>query len=116
MTDLLTRTAAVEAPPAPAGEAFTGTVAEGLALAVAPSTGRFRPLADALGAVVAGQLLGHVTGGRCRADEVRCPAAGVVRRLLARPGQQVQRGQALLWLDGKAAAVAAATRAGTPTA
>lgn len=85
-----------------------GTVAEALVVVVAPSTGRFRPLAEITEgdetAVDPGTLLGHVTGGRGRADEVRAPAAGAVRRLLARPGQVVRRGQPLAWLERAEAA------------
>lgn len=121
MTTLLSRTPAVPAVPvdsagAPAqgqpgdvaqlGEpvsAFAGTPAERLVLAVAPTTGRFRPVAggDDLIAVdvEGGTLLGHITGGRGRADAVTAPTAGTVRRLLARPGQLVFAGQALVWVE-----------------
>ncbi|HEY8340843.1 MAG TPA: hypothetical protein VIK95_13320 [Egibacteraceae bacterium] len=116
MTDLLTRTTTV-APDATAVAveegAFRGSVAEALAIAVAPSTGRFRPSADAGGRVRAGQVLGHVTGGRGRADAVRSPVDATVRALLARPGQQVRRGQALAWLELGDCTTAAA---GTTTA
>lgn len=89
-----------------------GTVAEALVVAVAPSTGRFRPLeataTEAAGEVPSGTLLGHVTGGRGRADEVRAPANGRVRRLLARPGQVVRQGQPLAWIERSERAEAAA--------
>lgn len=80
---------------------FPGTVAESLALVVAPSTGRFRPQ-DLDGHGVAGQLIGHITGGRGRADEVRMPVDGRVRSFLVRPGQLVRAGQSLAWLDRSA--------------
>jgi biotin carboxyl carrier protein len=80
---------------------FQGTVAESLAVVVAPSTGRFRP-ETTLDHVEKGHVIGHVTGGRERADEVRMPIAGQVRALLARPGQLVYAGQALAWLDRSA--------------
>lgn len=115
MTDLLTRTdtAAATADGPPVDGAFHGTVAEALAIAVAPSTGRFRPSPDAEGTVRAGQVLGHVTGGRGRADAVRSPVDATIRALLARPGQQVRRGQGLAWLD---VGGFLATAAGTTTA
>jgi biotin carboxyl carrier protein len=77
------------------------SVAEGLCLAVAPSTGRFRPAEDArLGrSVEAGHVLGHVTGGRGRADAVRAPTGAMVRGLLVRHGQAVTFGQQLVWLE-----------------
>ncbi|MDP8969956.1 MAG: hypothetical protein M3N52_05585 [Actinomycetota bacterium] len=78
--------------------ALAGTIAADLALVVAPSTGRFRPRPLAGPAVDAGELLGHVTGGRGRADEVRCPVDATVGDLLVRPGQLVAGGQGLLWL------------------
>lgn len=108
MSALLTR----PLPPAPAGRrprsveatdadapasSLAGSVAEGLTLAVAPTTGRFRPSGAAH--VAAGEPLGHVTGGRGRADVVLAPAAGTVARLLVRPGQLVARGQGLVWLQ-----------------
>lgn len=94
------------AAPARTGEAeLAGTAAERLVLIVAPSNGRFRPRVSE-GAVSMGALVAHVTGGRGRADEVRCPADAVVRGLLARPGQLVSRGQALAW--AKAAAIESA--------
>jgi biotin carboxyl carrier protein len=104
MTDLLTRP---DAPPAPAtpvhGEpatALRGSVAASLALVVAPSTGRFHPVAGAAGGGAAGEgeLVGHVTGGRGRADAVIAPVDGTVAALLVRPGQLVRTGQALVAL------------------
>jgi biotin carboxyl carrier protein len=91
-------------PPAPrtAGHhPLAATVAEALRLAVAPSTGRFRPAGGIRPgtAIRAGDLLGHVTGGRGRADEVRSPVDGAVRGLLIRPGQLVAGGQQLVWLE-----------------
>src|SRR5687767_11012031 len=110
MTDLLTRALQPpDATPAPSPDAtsgLAGSVAESLALAVAPSTGRFRPVAelgDSAGtagpAVRSGQLLGHVTGGRGRADEVRSPWDARLCALLVRAGQLVSRGQGLVWLS-----------------
>jgi biotin carboxyl carrier protein len=80
---------------------LTGSVGERLGLAVAPSTGRFRPAATAApdAEVDAGTLLGHVTGGRGRADEVRTAARGRIRSLLVRPGQLVGTGSPLVWLE-----------------
>jgi biotin carboxyl carrier protein len=99
----------VAAPPLPApavagevagGEpasALEGTVAASMGLLVAPTTGRFRALAHS-GVLRAGQVLGVVTGGRGRADEVRVPVAAEVCGLLALEGQIVQVGQALAWV------------------
>jgi biotin carboxyl carrier protein len=103
MTDLLTRTD----PRHDASSVLQGSVAESLALVVAPSTGRFRPVADLAvgsagspGAVVrSGQLLGHVTGGAGRADEVRSPWDARLCAPLVRAGQLVSRGQGLVWLS-----------------
>ncbi len=87
-----------------AGEAYepatvlSGSVAESLAVVVAPRTGRFQPVSG-VEEVEPGQLLGHVTGGRGRTDEVRSPVRALVRRLLARPGQLVGAGQGLAWLQ-----------------
>ena len=97
MTDVLTR--AHPGTTETAHEPFAGTVAATLAIAVAPATGRFQPLARSGHRLNAGDLIGHVTGGRGRAQEVRCPVDGDVRGLLARPGQLVMRGQHLAWLD-----------------
>lgn len=80
---------------------FPGTVAESLVLVVAPSTGRFRPESIA-GDGEAGQLIGHITGGRGRSDEVRMPVDGQVRSFLVRSGQLVRTGQTLAWLDRSA--------------
>ena len=90
--------------PAPAGrsshvpEALKGTCADTLGLVVAPTTGRFEPRPVA-GRVRQGDLIGHITGGRGRADEVRSPVDARVRDLLVRPRQLVRRGQALAWLE-----------------
>ncbi len=70
-----------------------------LALAVAPSVGRFRPAVGADELVAPGQVLGHVVGGGGRADEVLAPIAAQVRDLLVRPGQTVALGQGLAWLE-----------------
>lgn len=93
MTDVLTRTQVRAAP-------FEGSVAADLALAVAPTAGRFEPL-EGVGPQArlrAGDLIGHVTGGRGRAEEIFCPIDAVVGDLLARPGQTVTRGQGVVWL------------------
>ena len=102
MTDVLTRP--VVPPTGDSGTdasdpatALSGSVADDLVVVVAPSTGRFQPSED-VGAVDAGALMGHVTGGRGRADEVRSPVRAVLRDLLVRPGQLVMRGQGLVWL------------------
>jgi biotin carboxyl carrier protein len=97
MTDLLTRIdvplpGALDAPPS----ALSGSVAEDLVLAVAPSTGRFQP--SGAQRPDRGELLGHVTGGRGRADAVIAPVPGEVARVLVRPGQLVAKGQGLVWL------------------
>lgn len=86
------------APLDPPRSTWTGSVAEQLAVATAPSTGRFRPHDEAQGAVRVGQLLGHVTGGGGRADPVHCPVDAELRALLVRTGQLVTRGQGLVWL------------------
>lgn len=79
--------------------ALRGTVAEELALVVAPTTGRFRPAGDLVGRwCERGSLVGHVTGGRGRADAVHAPADATVADLLVRPGQLVYAGQGLAWL------------------
>lgn len=91
---------AVEAASPQAGEepasSLDGTPAALMSLVVAPSTGRFRPLVDA-GRVAAGTVIGLVTGGAGRADEVRIPVAAELRGLLATTGQLVRVGQALAW-------------------
>lgn len=76
---------------------LAGSLAEGMGLIVAPSIGRFRPLVGP-GRVPAGAVVGIVTGGGGRADEVRVPVPAVVHGVLARDGQLVQRGQALAWI------------------
>ena len=85
---------------APASEpaSLEGSCADTLGLVVAPTTGRFEPAA-ATGRIRAGQLLGHITGGRGRADEVRSPVDARLKDLLVRPRQLVRRGQALAWLE-----------------
>lgn len=90
----------VTAPSAPHSEpvSLLGTCADSMGLVVAPTTGRFEP-ATGTGRVRAGQLLGHITGGRGRADEVRAPVDALLKNLLVRPRQLVRRGQALAWLD-----------------
>jgi biotin carboxyl carrier protein len=95
MTALLTRPPL--APPTSAdapASSLAGTLVDGLAVVVAPSTGRFRPAAAPSSGE--GDLLGHVTGGKGRADEVRAPVDGTVDRFLVRPGQLVTRGQGLV--------------------
>ncbi|MPZ89026.1 MAG: hypothetical protein GEU81_13345 [Nitriliruptorales bacterium] len=74
-----------------------GSVAAGMALVVAPSIGRFRPLVDT-GLVASGTVIAVVNGGGGRADDVRVPVAAEVRGLLALEGQTVQTGQALAWV------------------
>lgn len=103
MTDLLTRTlphapsTPVEADPS-AG-ALAGTTAHALAIAVAPSTGRFRPAVAGGSWAPVGTVLGHVTGGGGRADTLVAPVDGHVAGLLARDRQLVHRGQGLAWLQ-----------------
>lgn len=80
-------------------EVFIGSVADRLAVAVAPSTGRFAPAVSAPTSVEAGQLIGHITGGNGRADEVIAPIGAELREMLARPGQLVGLGQGLAWLE-----------------
>lgn len=77
---------------------LAGTCADTMGLVVAPTTGRFEPTPIS-GRVTAGQLLGHITGGRGRADEVRAPVDAWLKDLLVRPRQLVRAGQALAWLD-----------------
>ncbi len=93
MRDVLTRTQLRAA-------VFDGSVAADLALAVAPTSGRFEPL-DGVGPSArlrAGDLIGHVTGARGRAVAIHCPVDAEVGDLLARPGQAVTRGQGVAWL------------------
>jgi biotin carboxyl carrier protein len=84
--------------PASEPTSLAGTCADTLGLVVAPTTGRFEP-ATTNGRIRAGQLLGHITGGRGRADEVRSPVDARLKDLLVRPRQLVRRGQALAWLE-----------------
>ena len=103
MTDLLTRTRerGTSSPREPEADAPASTlsdsVAHDLGVVVAPTMGRFRPVIER-GLLRAGELLGHITGGGGRADEVRVPVDGEVRDLLVRPGQLVARGEGLVWL------------------
>jgi biotin carboxyl carrier protein len=87
-------------PAAPVAEpaSLAGTVADTMGLVVAPTTGRFEP-ATTNGRIRAGQVLGYITGGRGRADEVRAPVDARLKNLLVRPRQLVRRGQALAWLE-----------------
>lgn len=103
LTRLRTPAQPDEVPAAPEhGEpasALLGTVAEDLAIVVAPATGRFRPAGDLYGRrFERGALIGHVTGGGGRADAVHAPARATVADLLVRPGQLVRQGQGLAWL------------------
>lgn len=82
--------------------ALSGSCADGLGIVVAPSTGRYEPVTSD-GVVTDGQLLGHVTGGRGRADEVRSPIQARIRAILVRPRQLVRQGQPLIWLHREAA-------------
>lgn len=87
--------------------ALRGTVAEELVVLVAPTTGRFRPHEDPVGRwYELGALLGHVTGGKGRADEVVAPVSATVADLLVRPGQLVHQGQGLAWLRRPTAGIA----------
>ena len=115
MTDLLTHQTAMPASAvAPATDvstdadtpacAFADTVTHALALAVAPSMGRFRPAVGVGDHVQAGTLVGHVTGGGGRADAVYAPAAAVVEAHLARAGQLVKQGRGLVWLSQRPSA------------
>lgn len=76
---------------------LAGTVAARMGLLVAPAVGRFRALVSH-GRVEPGTVIGVVTGGGGRADEVRVPVAAVICGLLALEGQLVQSGQALAWI------------------
>lgn len=78
------------------GADLAGSTAEALVVIVAPCNGRFRPVLSH-GRAAAGALVGHVTGGRGRAEEVHLPAAATIQGLLALPGHLVIRGQALAW-------------------
>lgn len=74
-----------------------GIVADGMALIVAPSIGRFHPVMDS-GLVDPETVVAVVNGGGGRADEVRVPVAAELHGLLALEGQIVQTGQALAWV------------------
>lgn len=78
---------------------FAGTTADRMAVAVAPSTGRFVPAVEAPAVLAPGDLLGHITGGNGRADEVLAPVGATLREMLARPGQLVGLGQGLAYLE-----------------
>ena len=80
-------------------QVFVGTVADRMSIAVAPSTGRFAPGVDVPSVVSTGDLIGHITGGNGRADEVRAPVGAYLKELLARPGQLVGLGQGLAYLE-----------------
>jgi biotin carboxyl carrier protein len=108
MTDLLTREASAPTHPVvdldlldPPASALASSVACTLVLVAAPSTGRYRPLLEE-GRTVRGKVLGHVTGGKGRADEVLAPVDGELARLLVRPGQLVFAGQGLAWIHADA--------------
>ena len=98
MSELSPPVTASSAPPVTEPASLAGTVADTLGLVAAPTTGRFEPAATN-GRIRAGQLLGHITGGRGRADEVRAPVDARLKNLLVRPRQLVRRGQALAWLE-----------------
>jgi biotin carboxyl carrier protein len=76
---------------------LAGSVAAGMSLLAAPTTGRFRGCVER-GIVGPGTVVGMVTGGGGRADEVVVPVAAEVCGLLALDGQLVQAGQALAWV------------------
>jgi multidrug efflux pump subunit AcrA (membrane-fusion protein) len=78
---------------------FAGTTADRMAVAVAPSTGRFVPASDLPEVLHPGDLLGHITGGNGRADAVLVPVGATLREMLARPGQLVGLGQGLAYLE-----------------
>lgn len=78
---------------------FAGTTADRMAVAVAPSTGRFMPVVEAPAVVQPGDLLGHITGGNGRADAVFAPVGATLKEMLARPGQLVGLGQGLAYLE-----------------
>ncbi|MGI9016897.1 MAG: hypothetical protein ACR2HR_07315 [Euzebya sp.] len=78
---------------------FVGTVADRMSIAVAPSTGRFAPVVEAPAMVKPGDVIGHITGGNGRADEVYAPVGATLKELLARPGQLVALGQGLAYLE-----------------
>lgn len=78
---------------------LAGTTAETLVLVIAPSTGRFRPESVESELMLTGAVLGRVTGGGGRSDDVRVPVDAELADLLVRPGQLVQRGQGLAWMQ-----------------
>lgn len=78
---------------------FAGTTADRMAVAVAPSTGRFVPAVEAHAVLKTGDLLGHITGGNGRADAVFAPVGATLKEMLARPGQLVGLGQGLAYLE-----------------
>ncbi|CAN5403345.1 hypothetical protein BH23ACT9_BH23ACT9_13680 [soil metagenome] len=78
---------------------FAGTTADRMAVAVAPSTGRFVPTVDVAATLRTGDLLGHITGGNGRADAVFAPVGATLKEMLARPGQLVALGQGLAYLE-----------------
>jgi biotin carboxyl carrier protein len=98
MSDLSPPVPASSGSPVSEPSPLAGTVADTLGLVVAPTTGRFEP-AKTHGRIRAGQVLGYITGGRGRADEVRAPVDAWLKNLLVRPRQLVRRGQALAWLE-----------------
>lgn len=76
---------------------LAGTTAAGMALLVAPAVGRFQAAAEA-GLLGPGGVVGIVTGGGGRQDQVRVPVAAEICGFLALDGQLVQSGQPLAWL------------------
>lgn len=76
---------------------LAGSVAADMGLLAAPTTGRFRAHVEH-GVVGPGTVLGEVTGGGGRVDEIRVPVAAELCGLLALDGQLVQTGQALAWV------------------
>lgn len=80
-------------------EVFAGTVADRMSIAVAPSTGRFAPAVEAPATLSPGDLIGHITGGNGRADEVVAPIGATLKEMLARPGQLVGLGQGLAYME-----------------
>ena len=73
-----------------------GSVAEGLALLVAPSCGRVDAVRGG-GEVRPGEVVALVRGGAGRADPVSAPVALHLEGLLVRDGQTVRTGQAVAW-------------------
>lgn len=76
---------------------LAGSVAADMGVLTAPATGRFRALLRG-GAANAGSVLGSITGGAGRVDEIRIPVAAEICGLLALDGQLVQLGQVLAWV------------------